>query len=61
MIRSYVIMALVFIISTLGYIHNKRNRMKHLKLSIMDYLIYSQLRANEVSHEVSCEILVKNI
>ena len=31
MIRSYVIMALVFIISTLGYIHNKRNRMKHLK------------------------------
>jgi len=31
MIRSYVIMALVFIISTLGYIHNKINRMRHLK------------------------------
>jgi hypothetical protein len=31
MIRSYVIIALVFIISTSGYIHNKRNRMRHLK------------------------------
>ena len=31
MIKSYVIISLVFIISTLGYIHNKRNRMRHLK------------------------------
>ena len=45
-----------------GYLNqNELDRMKHLKLSIKDYLIYSQLRANEVSHEVSCEILVKNI
>ena len=31
MIRSYVIISLVFIISPLGYIHNKRNIMRHLK------------------------------
>jgi len=31
MIRSYVIIALIFIISTLGYINKKRNRMRHLK------------------------------
>ena len=31
MIRAYVITALVFIISTLCYIHNKRNRMRHIK------------------------------
>lgn len=45
-----------------GYLNqNELDRMKHLKLSIKDYLIYAQLRANEVSHEVSLEILVKNI
>jgi hypothetical protein len=31
MIRAYVIIALMFILSTVGYIHNKRNRMRHLK------------------------------
>ena len=45
-----------------GYLNqNEFDRMKYLKLSIKDYLIYSQLRANELSHKVSLEILVKNI
>ena len=45
-----------------GYLYQAElDRMKFLKLSMTDYLIYSQLRSNGLTHEVTLEILLKNI